>query len=197
MKLFLKPAEAIEEMKGNEKFGKSFLVLVIAGVLLGITVLIGGQALGSLIPGASLIIGWQGALIALVAIIILGLFSALILKIIMKVLTGKHSYHKSFATIAYPYLIFAIGILIVTLLSLIPVVGSILGALVMVIFMALYLAAYIKMIKVLFETDFIVALIAAIILFVSFYFLLASLVSVLTLMTGGSVLGELGAGTIV
>ena len=163
---FWKPQEAIEEIKKERNLSVPIVYLVIAGILTAISFAIFSYSVGGTVslekrpllaqllnnPGIAAV---GGFLIVLIG----GLLGGLYYMLVMGALKTKSDYFAGVATLAHTAMPASLGLLIVSILSLIPKAGPIIGAIIGLIFFALSAGTLYNATREFFETDMITALV--------------------------------------
>ena len=165
MEAFWKPQEAIEETKKEKNLSVPIVYLIIAGILTAISFALLGYSAGGTVssegrPLAQLlnnpgIAAVGGFLIVLIG----GLLGGLYYMLVMSALKTKSDYFAGVATLAHTAMPASLGLLIVSILSLIPKAGPIIGAIIGLIFFALSAGTLYNATREFFETDMITALV--------------------------------------
>ncbi len=160
--ILTKPAEAITKAKREKDLGKSMLVLLVAVLIFGLDVLLFSGAVYRSGFGSAFLAGILAAIMFFIGIIILGF----LLQVGLHVLTGHDDFFSSVTPLAYSWLVLACGMLIATILGLIPTfIGPLLGVLVMLPTLVLFHVVFIKGIIELYETDLLTAIVAVFIVY--------------------------------
>ncbi|HEX17157.1 MAG TPA: YIP1 family protein [Thermoplasmatales archaeon] len=162
---FWKPQEAIEEIKKERNLSVPIVYLIIAGILTAISFALLGYSAGGTVssegrPLAQLlnnpgIAAVGGFLIVLIG----GLLGGLYYMLVMGALKTKSDYFAGVATLAHTAMPASLGLLIVSILSLIPKAGPIIGAIIGLVFFALSAGTLYNATREFFETDMITALV--------------------------------------
>jgi len=179
MNLF-KAFEAFKEAKKEKNIGKSSGILLLDSVLLGIAIFLlvrQLKALGSLsnlsesikfLGALTTAAAWVSALSLFVLTLIAGFFLAFLLMLIMKVLGYKTDYFSGLTVIAYSLFPLSFGIFVGAILNYIPVIGTLLNFFVISGFVVVAGATLFKGTKEMFNSDYIAALIAFLVLWLAF-----------------------------
>lgn len=165
-----KGIEKIKESDLNETIGVQALVSIIFTIntFIGLDML---KRMDLVIEGPEVIttiLSLEAANLGIAAFFIVfigGLFFGWIMKLIMTILGGEGGYFEGLATIAYPVLTAAIGILVAMVLSYIPVIGIGLSFLTIAIFFAMAYAFMFRFTKEMFEVDMITSFVGITVLF--------------------------------
>ncbi|HDD56988.1 MAG: hypothetical protein DRN09_00580 [Thermoplasmata archaeon] len=161
---FWKPQEDIEEVKKEGNLSTPIIYLLIAGILTAISLAILSYSVGGTIssetklaqllsnPG---IAAAGGFLIVFVG----GLLGGLYYMLVMRALKTESDYFAGVATIAHTAMPASLGFLILSVLSLIPMVGITIGVVISLIFFALSAGTLYNATREFFETDMVTALV--------------------------------------
>jgi hypothetical protein len=153
--------------KKEAELGKSLGILALAAMLIAVAVAIGVTMVPVAALGTIPTVGAMGGAVAVVtwvAVFVGGLFYAWLIQLLMQVLGGKGKYVHGLATVAYPALLIAIGVLISVALMLIPLIGGILAFVVMTSLAVVAYAMVFRLLRLLFEVDLLTAFIAIVVL---------------------------------
>jgi len=167
--LFTRPGDAVKEIKKKNSMGNSMGVLALAGVLFAITAVIGTTRLVSFVPGNEILgsLGGMGlgvaAVTAFLIVFVGGLFLGWILEIAMTTLGTKGDYFSGLTSIAYPFLILSVSNLLSVIFSYIPYIGGLLAFLITIVLSVMAFALTYRLIKDLFNTDMVTAVIGLLI----------------------------------
>lgn len=153
--LIKNPSAAILKAKKAKNYSTTFMVLVVEWLLIGIAFAIIPAVMG----GIFAVIGAGLGIVMFLAGIISMLFWGLLTQLVMKTLGGKGTFFHGLTAITYTVFPFSLGIFILSILSLVPILGIILGFIVMSMFSVISAAMLYKSIKELFSVDMITALI--------------------------------------
>lgn len=158
--LLFKPTAAIERVKRKKNWSFVFSVLLLEWlfIALGNAVLVKESATNT-------------QLLLLVDIILLfglssTLFGGILVKIIFRILGGKGEYFEGLVVATYPNIYLAVGILISSLLVLLPF-GTILAFLVIAVCAAASVAVFFKSAQELFKVDLVTSFVGIVALIVS------------------------------
>jgi len=161
---FWRPQEAIEEVKKEGSLSTPIIYLVIAGILTAISLAILSYSVGGTIssetkfaqllsnPG---IAAAGGFLIVFVG----GLLGGLYYMLVMGALKTESDYFAGVAALAHTAMPASLGLLIFSILTLIPTAGVIIGAIIGLIFFALSAGTLYNATREFFETDMVTALV--------------------------------------
>lgn len=159
---FWKPQEAIEEVKKERNLSTPIIYLLIAGILTAISLAILSYNVGGTIssetklaqmlsnPGIAAVAGF-------LLVFVGGLLGGLYYMLVMDALRTESDYFAGVATIAHTAMPASLGLLILSILSLIPKVGAIVGAIIGLIFFALSAGTLYNATREFFDTDMITA----------------------------------------
>ena len=159
---FWKPQEAIEEVKKERNLSTPIIYLLIAGILTAISLAILSYNVGGTIssetklaqmlsnPGIAAVAGF-------LLVFVGGLLGGLYYMLVMGALRTESDYFAGVATIAHTAMPASLGLLILSILSLIPKVGAIVGAIIGLIFFALSAGTLYNATREFFDTDMITA----------------------------------------
>ncbi|HEC86306.1 MAG TPA: hypothetical protein ENI49_00300 [Thermoplasmatales archaeon] len=163
---FWKPQEDIEEVKKEKSLATPIIYLLIAGILTAISAPIftysmssirsavyASGSVGSMLsagPGVAAILGFLMVFLG-------GLLGGLYYMLVMRALKTESDYFAGVATIAHTAMPASLGFLILSVLSLLPMVGIIIGAIISLIFFALSAGTLYNATREFFETDMITA----------------------------------------
>jgi len=157
---FWKPQEAIEEVKKERNLSTPIIYLLIAGILTAISLAILSYNVGGTIssetklaqmlsnPGIAAVAGF-------LLVFVGGLLGGLYYMLVMDALRTESDYFAGVATIAHTAMPASLGLLILSILSLIPKVGAIVGAIIGLIFFALSAGTLYNATREFFDTDMI------------------------------------------
>ena len=161
---FWKPQEAIEEVKKERNLSTPIIYLLIAGILTAISLAILSYSVGGTIssetklaqmlsnPGIATAAGF-------LLVFVGGLLGGLYYMLVMGALRTESDYFAGVATIAHTAMPASLGLLILSILSLIPKVGVIIGAIIGLMFFALSAGTLYNATREFFETDMVTALV--------------------------------------
>lgn len=171
--LLVNPVVAIAKAKREKKTATTLVVLFAEMILIDLALLLGSIKLGS----ASL----ASALISLPLFgIVCSLFCGFLVQLVFTILGGKGKYFEGLTCVVYPAFPMSVGLLVGSLMSFAPVIGSGLSAMAILIFALIGVAMLYRSVKELFNVDMITAWVGVSVLIiglvVSFYFLLASVI---------------------
>ena len=157
---FWKPQEAIEGVKKERNLSTPIIYLLIAGILTAISLAILSYNVGGTIssetklaqmlsnPGIAAVAGF-------LLVFVGGLLGGLYYMLVMDALRTESDYFAGVATIAHTAMPASLGLLILSILSLIPKVGAIVGAIIGLIFFALSAGTLYNATREFFDTDMI------------------------------------------
>ncbi len=149
--IVINPISAITKAKKEKNLSFTFLVLIVAWILIAAAVTFvykfGGRT--TLTELTSLDI--------LISIFVGGLFVSLLggmlVKIVMVILGGKGKYFEGLTSLAYSILPLSKGFLLAAIFSLLSIYGIMLSFIVLIIFCAISVSVFFRSIKELFGTD--------------------------------------------
>ena len=149
LNLIFSPHEAIDACKKQKGYGNAWTKLLFGAAIMGMWGLVMGLTMLGMTFVNSLMV-----LAAVLLIVIVGnIFNAWIYKIVINTLSGKGNYEHTFTALANSLVIMSIGLLIATLLWLIPTAGIILATFVLIIFMLMAYSVMIRTIMVMSGAD--------------------------------------------
>ncbi|MEM7813747.1 MAG: hypothetical protein QW548_02505 [Candidatus Aenigmatarchaeota archaeon] len=156
------PAEAIAVAKKKASYGDALGTLVVDGIVLAVAAAILFTVGGSF-AGLGAMLG-QGVGLAVVsvfaAVLVGGLFFALLAKIVACTLGGKGGYLEALTVCAYSLGAPAVSLLVVAIFASMQYVGLLIGFIALSLGIALGVSTLYRSIKELFSTDMVTALVA-------------------------------------
>jgi len=162
--LIREPVKSIAKAK-NRNMMRTYKLLLAEWIIMGLGFLIIPLAMGSTMA--------MIASTAVIATIIMGivftLFFGYLLTAAMRILGGKGDYYQGLTTLVYTIYPLAFGVLIASILSLIPIAGMILGFLVVSVLAVMSVATFFRATMDLFRVDAIRAFIACQVMFLGFF----------------------------
>ncbi len=166
--IITKPLEKLGEAKKEKNIKKTLLVQLVGVIMFALSLIF--FALGlfffkrEIIPGIFVV-----AILSGILVYVLLLLFALVLKHIMGIFAGKKDYFAALTPMAYSLFIFSTGLLIASILALIPTfVGPLLALFVMLYTLAVSQPVWVKGTMELFDVDAITVVIAYVILIIAF-----------------------------
>jgi len=170
--LFKSPDEAISKAKKKKGMGHAFATLALASIIIAISLAITIAQFGASLPFAVT----QAIAVTAVSTFLLtflgGIFLGLLLMLTVNTLGGKGNWGDGVTTVGYSLVAPSVGILVASLVSIIPLAGILVGFIVLAITFVLGAATFYRSTKELFGVDMLTAFIAISVmigmLFVSF-----------------------------
>ena len=182
---FWRPQEAIEDVKKEGNLSTPIIYLIIAGILTAISLALLSYSMGGTVSSAAKVAQLlsnpgMGAISGFLLVFIGGLLGGLYYMLVMRALKTESDYFAGVATLAHTAMPASLGLLILSILSLVPKVGVIIGAIIALIFFALSAGTLYNATKEFFETDMVTAFVgvSAFVLSISLIILL-SVISVI------------------
>ena len=160
---FWKPEEAIEDVKKERNLSTPIIFLIIAGILTAISLALLSYSMSGTISSTETRVAqllskpWMAAISGFLLVFIGGLLGGLYYMLVMRALKTESDYFAGVATLAHTAMPSSLGLLILSVLSLIPKVGLIIGAIVALVFFALSAGTLYNATREFFETDMITA----------------------------------------
>lgn len=176
MKHYLDPVKCVQEARKHKDMGRSLLILAIASVLFAVSLGLGLNRLGSVLPSNIPMTATRGVGVAILGFSIFflgGLFLGWLTKLTFHILGGKGHYYKGLSTVVYSLKYISVGILLAVLLSYIPFLGGLLAFLSVSTFGVISYATLYRAARELFGVDMITAFVGISVIFavimLSFY----------------------------
>ena len=161
---FWKPQETIEEVKKERNLSTPIIYLLIAGILTAISLAILSYNVGGTISSETKLAQMLSnpgiaAAAGFLLVFVGGLLGGLYYMLVMGALRTESDYFAGVATIAHTAMPASLGMIILSVFSLIPVVGLIVGAIIALAFFALSAGTLYNATREFFETDMVTALV--------------------------------------
>ena len=166
LQVFWKPKEMSETLE-KVSWSITVLYLVISAVILFFAAKI-------------LKASWLNSLYVGIGLIVLAVLGALALNIILWVL-GKNNFHNALKVLILPWFIMSVGLFIVSVISLIPVVGAVLGGLFTLYFVPLTIMVQLKSVMASFKLDLLTTLVVLFVLYISAATVIINIIGALAL----------------
>ena len=161
-KILFSPLEAIYEAKNKKSLGYTYLVLLVASLLAGLTSIVRLEALSA----ATIIIGFTTFISAFLIIMLM----AFLLKVSLHILIQKQGFFESLTVLSYSAFIVAVGYFISAIILLVPstnislaIISAVLSSLVLLITTVLSIVVMLRIAQELYEKDLFTVIVALII----------------------------------
>jgi len=162
---FWKPEEAIEDVKKERNLSTPIIFLIIAGILTAISLALLSYSMSGTISSTETRVAqflskpWMAAISGFLLVFIGGLLGGLYYMLVMRALKTESDYFAGVAALAHTAMPASLGLLIFSILTMIPKAGVIIGAIIGLIFFALSAGTLYNATREFFETDMVTALV--------------------------------------